>query len=421
MGPTLRGKRVVLGVCGSIAAYKAVELLRALVQEGAEVSVVMTDSATKFVQPLTFEVLSKRRVFTGLFDHHQDMPHLRLPDEADAVVVAPATAHFLAKAAIGMADDLLSTAVLNARSIPLIVAPAMDGDMWGHPAVQEHVATLRQRGAVVLDPEEGPLASGRIGQGRLVGPAAVLRALRSAWQQSMDFTGQRVLVSAGPTREAVDPVRFLSNRSSGKMGYALATAARARGAEVTLVSGPTALAHPEGVDVIEVVTAEEMLKAMTTKLDWAMVVVMAAAVADFRPVREVAHKIKKGEQARGLRLELEPTPDILSLCSEQKTTQLMVGFAAETERVVEQAREKLARKRLDLIVANDVSRPGIGFDTDDNAAVLVNRLGGITELPTMPKREMADRILDAVRQLQAVPASAGPTGQSVRRSRDRGR
>ncbi len=237
----------------------------------------------------------------------------------------------------------------------------------------------------------------------------------------MDFTGQRVLVSAGPTREAVDPVRFLSNRSSGKMGYALATAARARGAEVTLVSGPTALAHPEGVDVIEVVTAEEMLKAMTTKLDWAMVVVMAAAVADFRPVREVAHKIKKGEQARGLRLELEPTPDILSLCSEQKTTQLMVGFAAETERVVEQAREKLARKRLDLIVANDVSRPGIGFDTDDNAAVLVNRLGGITELPTMPKREMADRILDAVRQLQAVPASAGPTGQSVRRSRDRGR
>ena len=417
--PRFRGKRIVLGVCGSIAAYKAVELLRNFVQEGAEVSVVMTDSATKFVQPLTFEVLSTRRVFTGLFDHHHDMPHLRLPEEADALVVAPATANFLAKAAIGMADDLLSTIALNARSIPLIIAPAMDGDMWSHPAVQMHVAVLRQRGAVILDPEEGPLASGKIGRGRLVDPVAVLHALESAWQRTLDLTGQRILISAGPTREAVDPVRFLSNRSSGKMGYALAEAARARGAEVTLVTGPTALTHPEGVEVLPVVTAEEMLKAITTKLDWATVVIMAAAVADFRPTRQPSQKIKKGEEDEGLRLDLEPTPDILSICSERKTAQLLVGFAAETDRVVEHAREKLIRKGLDLIVANDVSRPGIGFDADHNAAVLVNRVGGTTELPRMPKRDMADRILDAVRQLQALPSSSRSAGASTSRRKSR--
>lgn len=405
MWPQFRGKRVILGVCGSIAAYKAVELLRALIQEGVEVSVVMTDSATKFVQPLTFEVLSKQRVFIDLFDQHQDMPHLRLPEEADAVIVAPATANFLAKAAVGIADDLLSTLVLNTARIPLVMAPAMDGDMWGHPAVQGHVATLRTRGAVVLDPEEGPLASGRIGRGRLVDPSAIFQELLRAWQRAMDFTGQRVLVSAGPTREAVDPVRFLSNRSSGKMGYALSAAACERGAEVILVSGPTALPRPNGVEVVPVVTAEEMLKAMMTRLDWATVVIMAAAVADFRPTRAAARKIKK-EQEGSLRLDLEPTPDILSLCAERKTTQLMVGFAAETDHLVEHAREKLQRKRVDLIVANDVTRVGIGFDADENAAVLVNRLGGMVELPRMPKREMADRILDAIRQLQAVPPAA---------------
>lgn len=419
--PKYRGKRVVLGVCGSIAAYKAVELLRVLVQEGAEVSVVMTESATKFVQPLTFEVLSKRRVFTGLFEHHQDMPHLRLPEEADAVIVAPATANLLAKGAMGLADDLLSTVLLNARRIPTIIAPAMDGDMWSHPAVQDHVATLRKRGAVVLDPDEGPLASGRIGRGRLVDTANMIEALEVAWQRTLDLTGQRILVSAGPTREAVDPVRFLSNRSSGKMGYALASAARARGAEVTLVSGPTALPHPDGVETVDVVTAEDMLKAMTAKLDWATVVVMAAAVADFRPARSASHKIKKGGQAAGLQLDLEPTPDILAVCAQRKTTQLLVGFAAETERLGERAHEKLVRKQLDLIVANDVSRAGAGFDSNDNAAMLVNRLGGVIELPLMPKREMADRILDAVRQLQAVPTSPPPFCTSGARSRERGR
>ncbi len=402
-GPKFRGKRVVLGVCGSIAAYKAVELLRALVQEGAEVTVVMTEAATKFIQPLTFEVLSKRPVLTDLFSHHHEMPHLRLPEEADAVIVAPATANLLAKAAVGLADDLLSTLLLNARLAPLVLAPAMDGDMWGHPALQAHVATLRARGAVILDPEEGPLASGKIGQGRLVAPETIVAALEQAWAQKLDLVGQRVLVSAGPTREAVDPVRYLSNRSSGKMGYAIAAAAQARGAEVILVSGPTALACPDGVERIEVVTAEEMLKAMTAKVEWSTVVVMAAAVADFRPSRPAAQKLKKGAQPAGLRLELEPTPDVLSACAERKTRQVLVGFAAETERLLDHAKEKLARKGLDLIVANDVGRAGIGFDAEDNAATLLDRFGGMTELPVMSKRAMAERVLDSVRSLLTVP------------------
>jgi phosphopantothenoylcysteine decarboxylase/phosphopantothenate--cysteine ligase len=411
---------VVLGVCGSIAAYKAVEVLRALTREGADVSVVMTDSATKFVQPLTFEVLSRNAVLTGLFEHHHDMPHLRLTGEADAVIVAPATANLLAKAALGLADDLLSTLLLNARLVPLVIAPAMDGDMWTHPAVQAHVAALRMRGAIVLDPEEGPLASGRVGLGRLVAPEAILQAVETLRQRTADLTGQRVLVSAGPTREAIDPVRFLSNRSSGKMGYAVAEAARARGADVVLVSGPTALPRPEGVSTVDVVSAEEMLKAVMDQLAWSTVVVMAAAVADFRPSRRAAQKIKKHEQADGLRVDLEPTPDILALCAERKTSQLLVGFAAETEHLVDRARDKLARKRLDLIVANDVGRAGIGFDADENAAVLVDRSGGVTDLPRMPKRDLADRILDAVRQLQSVPSGppvADRAGTSARERR----
>ena len=282
IGPTLIGKRIVLGVTGSIAAYKAVALLRTLIREGAVVQVVMTQSATKFVTPLTFEVLSGHPVSTDMFEAHQEMKHLSLPEQADAIVIAPATANCLAKAALGLGDDLLSTMLLTAQC-PLIVAPAMDGGMWTHPSVQEHVNTLRARGTIVVNPEIGPLASGQTGQGRLAEEGRILEALQAALAPRRDWQGHRVLVSAGPTQEPIDPVRFISNRSSGKMGYAVAEAAQARGAQVVLVTGPTALPTPRGVEVVSVATAEDMLKALSTRLAWSTTVIMAAAVADFRP------------------------------------------------------------------------------------------------------------------------------------------
>lgn len=391
IGPTLTGKRIVLGVTGSIATYKAVVLLRTLLSEGATVHVVMTQSAMKFVTPLTFEVLSGHPVSTDLFEAHQEMTHLSLPEQADAIVIAPATANCLAKSALGLGDDLLSTMLLTARC-PLILAPAMDGGMWTHPTVREHVATLRARGTIVLDTEEGPLASGRIGQGRLAGEAAILEAIQTALAPQRDWQGHRILVSAGPTQEPIDPVRFISNRSSGKMGYAIAEAAQARGAQVVLVSGPTALPTPSGVEMIPVATAEEMMKALSTRLTWSTVVIMAAAVADFRPTHPVSKKIKKQDRT-GHRLDLERTTDILASLSAQRTTQLIVGFAAETNDMIAHARNKLAAKGLDLIVANDVTIEGAGFGSDQNAATLIDRQGGITELPLMPKRTLADAIL----------------------------
>lgn len=397
----LRGKRVVLGVCGSIAAYKAVGLLRALVEEGAEVSVVMTESARRFVAPLTFEVLSRRPVATDLFGAPTPLPHLTLAEQADLLVIAPATANLLAKAALGLADDLLS-AMLLATPRPLVLAPAMDGDMWSHPAVQAHVRALRERGAVVIEPGEGPLASGRIGRGRLVEDAAILKAITDRLAARLDWAGERVLVSAGPTQEAIDPVRFISNRSSGKMGYAVAQAACERGAEVVLVSGPTALAPPAGVELVPVVTAEEMAKALAQRFDWATVLVMAAAVADFRPRRPAARKVKKTGGA-WQSLDLEPTTDILATLSKARTAQVLVGFAAETEALLSHAREKLARKGLDLIVANDVTVEGAGFGADSNAAVLLDRLGRETAVPLMPKRALADRILDVALELRRTP------------------
>ncbi len=401
VGPTLVGKRIVLGVTGSIAAYKAVSLLRTLVREGAQVEVAMTASAAKFVTPLTFEVLSGRPVSTDLFAAHQEMKHLTVPEEADVIVVAPATANFLAKAAVGVADDLLTTMLLTAQC-PLVVAPAMDGGMWAHPTVTEHVQTLRTRGAVVVDPEEGPLASGRLGQGRLAEEQKILDAVRSALCPRQDWIGQRVLISAGPTYEAIDPVRFLSNRSSGKMGYALAEAAQARGAQVVLVSGPTALPVPRGVEMVPVETAEDMAKALSTRLSWSTVVVMAAAVADFRPKHPAAQKIKKRTKADAT-LELEPTQDILASLSAQRTDQVLVGFAAETERLHAHAMDKLKAKRLDLIVANDVTREGAGFGSDRNAATLIDRTGLTTELSLRPKRQMADDILDQALRLLMSP------------------
>ena len=395
----LTGKRILLGVSGSIAAYKAAELLRRLMREGADVSVVMTAAAAKFITPLTFEVLSHKPVATDLFAAHQEMLHLTLPEKADAFVIAPATANTLAKLALGLGDDLLSTMVLT-TSCPLIVAPAMDGGMWDHPTVQEHVGQLRSRGATVLEPVEGPLASGRIGKGRLTDEQTILDAIEARLLPKRDLAGQRVLVSAGPTQEPIDPVRFISNRSSGKMGYAIAQAARERGAEVLLVSGPTALPVPPGVRCLPVETAEEMAKALTTNFRWATIVVMAAAVADFRAEKPSGKKIKK-QAGAWKTLALTPTEDILQTLSRQRTRQILVGFAAETDAVLPHARKKLIDKNLDVIVANDVTAEGTGFGSDRNAATLLTRDGAGISLPLMPKQEMADRILDALQPLIA--------------------
>lgn len=409
-----QGKHILLGVTGSIAAYKAVSLLRTLKAHGALVSVVMTAHATKFVSPLTFEVLSGERVVTDLFQLHEEMKHLSMPENADVVVIAPATANFLAKAALGLADDLLSTMLLAARC-PIIMAPAMDGGMWEHPTVIEHVNCLRARGVVVLDPEEGPLASGRVAQGRLACEERILDAIRLAVHKCSDWKGEHVLISAGPTQEAIDPVRFISNRSSGKMGYALAEAARDRGARVVLVTGPTALPTPCGVEVAPVTSAKEMADAMCRYWDWASVVIMAAAVADFSPKEPASQKLKKAGRS-SLVLELEPTPDILTMLSARKTKQTLVGFAAETEHLLEHAQRKLADKGLDAIVANDVTQQGGGFGSDRNAAVMLTRDGRRREWALMPKRQLADEILTEIKSLWA----GGRASTVIAREEDNG-
>lgn len=404
---TLGGKHLVLGVTGSIAAYKAVGVLRAVRDQGASVSVVMTRGATKFMTPLTFEVLSGHRVITDLFEAHQTMPHLTMAEGADAVLVAPATAHFLAKAAIGLADDVLTTMLLNVRC-PVIVAPAMDGDMWTHPTVAQHVDALRSRGVVVLDPEVGPLASGRVAQGRLPTEATILDTVHAAVFRQGDWRGQRVLVSAGPTQEPLDPVRFISNRSSGKMGYAIAEAVRARGGEVVLVTGPSALTPPSGVTTVHVKTASEMADALSRHFSSCTVLIMAAAVADFRPRVTALGKLKKQGKPE-MELALEATPDILAMLSARRTSQVVVGFAAETEQVLAHAKDKLKGKGLDLIVANDVTQTGGGFGSDDNAAVILSATGEQRVFSLMPKRRLADEILNAVRDLYLV----APRGESL--------
>lgn len=397
-GPSLSGVRLVLAVTGSIAAYKAVSLLRLLRREAATVNVVMTAGACRFVTPLTFEVLSGAHVATDLFEAHQEMLHLSLPEQAQAIVIAPATANCLAKAALGLADDLLSTMLLTTQC-PVIFAPAMDGDMWQHPTVVEHVAALRARGAIIVEPEDGPLASGRQGQGRLADEERILAAVHHAVHPRRDWSGRKVLISAGPTQEAIDPVRFLSNRSSGKMGYALAEAARARGADVVLVSGPTSIPAPAGVEYCPVITAEEMHKALTTRLDWSDTVIMAAAVADFRPARPSAHKIKK-RRGPVTHLDLEATDDILCELRDRRTNQVLVGFAAETDDLLAHAKEKLHAKGLDLLVANDVTAPGSGFGSDTNRVWLLAREADPEELPLLSKRDVADRILDRILTVQ---------------------
>ena len=392
----LQGKRIVLCVTGSIAAYKAVSLLRTLIEDGAEVSVVMTPSATQFVAPLTFEVLSGRPVLQRLFADTHPMPHLKVTEDADLILVAPATANCLAKCALGLADDLLGTLFVAARC-PIVMAPAMDVEMWDHPAVAAHTRTLRERGVAVLEPEEGPLASGLLGKGRLPAEQVILDAVRSRLTAQRDWAGQRVLVSAGPTREPIDAVRFITNASSGKMGYAMAEAAAQRGAEVLLVSGPTSLPCPPSVTRVSVTTAEEMSQELDARFAWATVLVMTAAVGDFRPRHPSSAKVKKHQWA-GEPLELERTPDILQALSRKRTHHVLVGFAAESGDLLANGRKKLHQKDLDLLVVNGITGPQSAFGNETNEVILLPRHGTPIEVERLPKRVLADRILDTVQE-----------------------
>jgi phosphopantothenoylcysteine decarboxylase/phosphopantothenate--cysteine ligase len=391
----LAGREIVLGVTGSIAAYKAVYLLRELTRCGASVTVCLTVNAQEFVTPLTFRTLSGRPVLTGLFDPQspEAVEHVAVVERAHAIVVAPATANVLAEAAHGLAGDFLSTLLLAARC-PVLFAPAMDGGMWAHPAVQRNVEILRGRGVTVLEPDAGALASGLAGRGRLPEVEQILEEVRRLLAPVKDLRGERVLVTAGPTREAIDPVRYISNRSSGKMGYSIAAAALRRGAAVVLVSGPTALAPPPGATFVPVESAEEMREAVLQHVAAASILVKAAAVADYRPRQASRHKIPSRQDR--LVLDLEPSPDILREVTARGTPAFVVGFAAETGELTERASAKLHAKRVDLVVANDVSRAGVGFDADDNEVVLIDRWGGVEALSRRPKSAVADAILDRI-------------------------
>jgi phosphopantothenoylcysteine decarboxylase / phosphopantothenate---cysteine ligase len=398
---------VVLGVTGCIGAYKACEVLRELQKRDVDVHVVMTASATRFVGPLTFEALSRHPVFVDqiALGPEGEIRHIGLADAADLLLVAPATANFIGKAAHGIADDALSTLFLATRA-PVLVAPAMNVNMFEHAAVTENLRVLRARGVGVIEPGAGYLACGWLGKGRLAEVPEIIEAALSALARRRDLAGERVLVTAGPTIEDIDPVRFISNRSSGRMGYRLAEAARDRGAEVVLVSGPTALPDPHGIEMVRVRSAEQMRSAVVGRLPASSIVVMAAAVADWRPAQAALGKIKKHEG--GSSIELVRTPDILREISAQKGSRYLVGFAAETDRVREHALAKMREKHLDLMVANDVSRRDAGFDVETNAALLIDAQGE-TEVPLGSKRALADRIWDhvvAARRVQPVPTPA---------------
>jgi phosphopantothenoylcysteine decarboxylase/phosphopantothenate--cysteine ligase len=383
---------VVLGVSGGIACYKAVELVRLLVKEHYTVQVIMTRGAMEFVTPLTFQTLSARPVATDTFNLTQEseIGHINLADSADIFVVAPATANVIGKIAAGIADDLLTT-VLMATQAPVLIAPAMNIHMYENPILQENVRKLRRVGYEILEPGEGYLACGYEGKGRLPDPEAILEQIR--WQlKKKDLTGEKLVVTAGPSREPVDPVRYISNRSSGKMGYALARAAARRGAEVVLISGPTALTAPAGVKFTAVNTAAEMRQAILDEYGACTGVIMAAAVADYHPARFSTDKIKRGTGPLDLRLE--PIPDILKELGQHKDGKLLIGFAAETGNLDVNAEKKLREKNLDMIIANDVTKEGSGFDGDTNIATIIDRRGATRSLPLMSKDELADHIFD---------------------------
>jgi phosphopantothenoylcysteine decarboxylase/phosphopantothenate--cysteine ligase len=391
----MKGKRVIVGVTGGIAAYKAAELVRGFVRDGAEVRVAMTRHATEFVTPLTFEALSGHRVVWEQFDPaNEAMDHITWGQETDLVVIAPATADFVARMAAGMADDFLST-MLIAATAPVLVCPSMNERMFEHPAVQHNLDTLRSRGVHVMAPGSGDLACGTHGPGRLPEPAEILEQARILLAPK-DLEGRKILVTAGATVEAIDPVRFITNRSSGKMGYALARAAARRGAAVVLVSGPTGLRPPLGVRFVAVRSAEEMRTAVLAEREDCRAVIKAAAVADYRPKATGVQKMKKREADRVL--DLVRNPDILAElgCERGGGDCVLVGFAAETEALLENAQEKLEQKNADMIVANDVSRSDAGFDADTNLVKILHRDGRVEELPLLSKDEVADRVLDRI-------------------------
>jgi phosphopantothenoylcysteine decarboxylase/phosphopantothenate--cysteine ligase len=412
---------IVVGVTGGVAAYKAAELVRALQQRGADVRVAMTQAAQEFVRPLTFSSLTGHKVIASLWGDTDDaqavssglddeggIEHIAVAQAADAIVIAPATAHMLAKMAHGLADDFLSTMLL-AATCPVVVAPAMNVNMWNHAATRANVALLRERGVIFVEPDSGYLACGMIGSGRLASVETIAQevftAITRPREATQDLAGETVLITAGGTREAIDPVRFLGNRSSGKMGYALAEATKQRGAQVILVSAPTALTPPAGCAFVPVTSAEEMHAAVLEHLAGVTVVIGAAAVADFRMPSVATGKLRR---EGALHLELEPTEDIVrAAVRARREGTLVIGFAAEMDADVARAREKMAAKGIDAIVLNDVSQPGLGFDSDRNAAVFVTADDAV-ELEAMPKRELADRILDRVYALRTSVAVPRP-------------
>ena len=394
-----KSKRIVLGVTGGIACYKAVEVVRLLVKEGFAVQVIMTRGATEFVTPLTFQTLSGRPVATETFSLTQEseIGHINMADWADLFVIAPATANALGKIAAGIADDLLTTVVM-ATQAPLLIAPAMNIHMWENPILQENVRKLRRFGYHVMAPEEGYLACGYDGKGRLPEATSILEEIKKILKKK-DLTGEKIMITAGPSREPLDPVRYLSNRSSGKMGYALARAALRRGAEVVLISGPTALEPPTGVRFIPVITAADMRQAALEIFPWCTAVIMAAAVADYRPVDVADQKIKRGKGP--IEVRFEPNPDILRELGAKKDGKVLVGFAAETEALTTNAKKKLREKNLDIIVANDVTAVGSGFDGDTNMATILDRCGFSMELPLMSKEDLADHVYDRLVALKS--------------------
>jgi len=392
------GNRILLGVAGGIACYKALELVRLLVTRGFDVRVVMTREAAEFVTPMSFQTLSGHPVATDLFSLTQEseIGHINLADNADLLVIAPATANVIGKMACGIADDLLTT-ILLATQAPVLACPSMNVHMLANPMVQGNLARLRQAGYHILEPASGSLACGYEGKGRLPEPAAILDEILRLHVQK-DLSEEHILVTAGPTHEPLDPVRYISNRSSGKMGYALARAGVRRGARVTLVSGPVSLAPPIGAAVIPVVTAAEMREAVLGAFEGVTALVMAAAVSDYRAGSTATSKIKRSDER--LEVELVPNPDILAEAGARKNGQIIIGFAAETGELLSNAKKKLEKKRLDAIVANDVTQEGSGFDVDTNAATLLGRDGATVSLPLMTKDAMADKILDYIAQLR---------------------
>ena len=391
----LSDKIIVLGVTGSIAAYKAAEIASQLTQAGARVNVIMTREALQFISPVTFRALTGRPVVTEMFNLSSEfsIEHVSLAESADIVVIAPATANVIAKLAVGIADDMLCCTVLATRA-PVVIAPAMESNMYANPVTQDNLSKLQKRSFTIVGPGQGRLASGKEGQGRLADVGDIIGNIRRVLGKDLDLAGRHIVVTAGGTQEPIDPVRYISNRSSGKMGYALAEAARDRGAKVSLITAPASLPKPAGVNVIDIGTAQEMQRAVKDTVSQADALIMAAAVADYRPASTAKDKIKKRNME--LMLELELNPDILS---NVQGNFIKVGFAAESSNLVENAKDKLQQKGIDFIVANDITASDSGFNVDTNRVTIIDREGRVDSLPLLSKREVADKILDRVAKL----------------------